>query len=206
MTRKINRNQEILQEAGDQDAPGRGIAGAGKKCRQRQRRYHRKIEQHRGCSRARKSMLHVEHAAIQRHQRDQQQIGKGDAREFDRQMALRRLVGEARRQDAHGLGHEQPGGREQDQLRQKQKRENAIGKQARRRLSALAGDMGIGRHEGGVEGAFGKNRTEMIGQPERDEKRVRHWSRAQDRGQHDVAGKAGQPRKQRVTADGEDAS
>ena len=121
-------------------------------------------------------------------------------------MALRRLVGEARRQDAHGLGHEQPGDREQDYLRQKQKRENTIGKQTCRRLSTLARDMGVGRHEGRVEGAFGKDRAEMIGQSESNEKSIRYRSCAEDRGQHDVAGKAGQPRKQRVTADGEDAS
>ena len=87
----------------------------------------------------------------------------------------------------------------------KQQREDAVGEQLRRRLAALAMDMGIGRHEGGVEGAFGEDRAEMIGQPQRDEKRVGHGPRAEDRREHDVARKTGQPRKQRIAADGEDA-
>ena len=75
-----------------------------------------------------------------------------------------------------------------------------------RRGSALAADVRIGRHEGGVEGALGEDRAEMIGQPKRDEERVRDRPGAQDRRQHDVARKAGEAREQREAADGEDAS
>ena len=57
---------------------------------------------------------------------------------------------------------------------QKQQGEDAVGEQLRRRLAALAMDMRIGRHERRVEGALGENRPEMIGQPQRHEKRVRH--------------------------------
>ena len=151
-------------------------------------------------------MHHIEHAAIQRHQRDQQQIGKGDARQFDREPALLGLIGKAGRQDAHRLRHEQPGHHQQNHLRQKQQREDAIGEQPRRDLAALAVDMGIGRHERGVERALGKDRPEMIGQPERHEKRIRDRAGAENRGEHDVAGEAGQPRKKRIAADGEDTS
>ena len=42
MAREIAGQQEILQEAGDQHAPGRGVAGVGKERRQRQRRHHRR--------------------------------------------------------------------------------------------------------------------------------------------------------------------
>src|SRR5690348_11792200 len=66
-------------------------------------------------------------------------------------------------------------------------------------------DMGIGGYEGGVEGALGEDRAEMVGQTEGDEEGIRNGTRAEDRSQHDVAGKAGQPREQRVGADGEDA-
>ena len=52
-------------------------------------------------------------------------------------------------------------------MRQKQQREDAVGEQPRRGLPALAMDMGIGRDEGGVESAFGKDRTKMVGQPQR---------------------------------------
>ena len=66
--------------------------------------------------------------------------------------------------------------------------------------------MRIGRHEGGVEGPLGKDGAEMVGQPQRHEERVRYGTSAEDRREHDVARKAGQPRKKRVAADGEDAS
>ncbi len=70
---------------------------------------------------------------------------------------------------------------------------------------ALLADAGIGRHEGGVEGAFGEDGAEMIGQAEGDEKGVGRRPGAEDRGQHDVADKAGDPRQQRQPADREDA-
>ena len=73
-------------------------------------------------------------------------------------------------------------------------------------LATLAVDMGVGRHEGGIERALGKDRAEMIGQAKRHEKRVRHRTRAEDRREHDVARKSGQPRKERVAADGEDTT
>ena len=104
------------------------------------------------------------------------------------------------------LRHEQPGDDQQHQLRQKQQGEDAVGKQPRRCLAALAMDMRIGRHERRVEGALGENRPEMIGQPQSHEERVRHRTGAENRGEHDVARKSGQPRNKRKAADGEDTS
>ena len=46
----------------------------------------------------------------------------------------------------------------------------------------------------------------MVRKAERDKERVGHWARAEDRREHDVAGKPGEPRKQGVAADGENAS
>src|SRR3954469_15661113 len=66
--------------------------------------------------------------------------------------------------------------------------------------------VGIGRHEGGVEGALGEDRAKMIGQPERDKECVRDRTGAKNRGEHDVARESGQSRKQRITANSEDAS
>ena len=76
----------------------------------------------------------------------------------------------------------------------------------RRCLAALAMDMRISRHERRVEGALGENRPEVIGQPQSHEERVRHRTGAENRGEHDVARKSGQPRKKRKAADGEDTS
>jgi hypothetical protein len=72
--------------------------------------------------------------------------------------------------------------------------------------SALPVEMRVGRHERRVEGAFGENRAEMIGQPQRHEERIRHRPGAEDRREHDVAREAGQPRKQRIAADGENTT
>ena len=88
----------------------------------------------------------------------------------------------------------------------KSKREHAIGEQLGGIGAALLADARIGRHEGGVEGALGEDRAEMIRQPQRDEERIRDRSGAEHGGQHDVARKAGEPREQRQAADGEDAS
>ena len=139
-------------------------------------------------------MHHIEHATIERHQRDQQQIGKGDPRQLDRELALRRVLGEARRQDAHRLRHERHRHRQQDHLRGEQEREDAVGEQPCRRFAALAMDMGIGRHEGGIEGTFGEDRAEMIGQPQRHEEGVGNRPGTEDRREHDVAREPGDPR------------
>ena len=73
------------------------------------------------------------------------------------------------------------------------------------RGAALLADAGIGRHEGGVEGALGEDGAEMVGQPQRDEKRVGHRPGAQHRRQDDVADEAGHARKQRKAADRQNA-
>ncbi len=72
-----------------------------------------------------------------------------------------------------------------------QQREDAVGEQFCRGF-ALAVQMRIGRHEGGIEGALGEDRAKMIGQPQRHEKRVRDGAGAENRGEHDVARESGQ--------------
>ena len=96
--------------------------------------------------------------------------------------------------------------RKQHNLAREQQREDAVGEQPRGIGAALLAHPRIGRHEGGIERAFGENRAEMVGQPQRDEKSIGDRPRAQHRRQHDVAQKAGDARKQRQAADGEKAS
>ena len=59
---------------------------------------------------------------------------------------------------------------------------------------ALRANARIGGDEGGIERALGENGAEMVGQAEGDEEGVGHRPGAQDRRQHDVAGKAGNAR------------
>ena len=82
---RVECDQPDLEAAGDQHAPGRRVSGGRKEGRERERRHHRQIEQDRRRGRRREALQRIEDAAIERHQRDQQQIGKGDAREIDRE-------------------------------------------------------------------------------------------------------------------------
>ena len=206
MAGKIAGKQEVLQEAGDQDAPRSRVAGVRKERGERQRCHHRDVEKDRGGRGTGKTLHDVQDAAIEGDQRDQQEIGKGDARQFDRLPPLFGVVGEARRKNAHGLRREQPGKGKEHELRDKQQREDAVGEQLGGGFAALAVDMGIGRNKCGVEGPFGKDGAKMIRQAQRHEERIRHRTCAEDRREHDVAGKSGQPRKERVAADGEDTT
>ena len=151
-------------------------------------------------------MHHVEHAAIQRHQRDQQQIRKRDPRQRNRQFAARRIVLEPRRENGDHLRHEPPAPATSRTICAASSSVKMRSANSLRRGFALAVQMRIGRNEGGVEGALGEDGAKMIGQPQRHEKRVRHGAGAENGGEHDVARKSGQPREQRITADGEDAS
>ena len=151
-------------------------------------------------------MHHVEHPAIERHQCDQEQIGKGDSRQLDCNPPLLQVVGEAGRENAHGLRHEQPCQDEQNQLREKQQGEDAIGEQSGRRLAAFTTDMRVGRHERRIECAFRENRPKMIRQAQRHEERIGKRPGAEDRRKHDVAREPSQPGEERVAADGEDTT
>ena len=83
------------------------MAGGREERGERQRRHHRQIEQDRRRRGRGETVQRVEHAAIERHQRDQQQIGKGDAREIDRERETARIAREARRQQRDHAGREQ---------------------------------------------------------------------------------------------------
>src|SRR5205823_3815496 len=109
----------------------------------------------------------------------------------------------ARRQNSHRLWHEQQCDNQQNELRSKRQRKDPIGEQSSRGFALGALDMGISWNKRRVEGALGKNRAEMIRQPEGDKERVRQWTGTQNRRQHDVAGESGQSRQKGKAADGE---
>ena len=93
----------------------------------------------------------------------------------------------ARRQHVDHRRRENKRDRQQHDLARQQQRENAVGEQPGALRPALLANAGIGRHEGGIEGALGEDGAEMVGQPQRHEKGVGRGSGAEDRGQHDVA-------------------
>ena len=99
-------------------------------------------------------------------------------------------------------GRERERDREQHELADQQQREDVVGEQFRDATGAAgAANAGIGRHERRVERALGEDRAEMVGQPQRHEKRIGDRPGAEDGGQHDVAHESGDARQQRETAD-----
>ena len=81
--------------------------------------------------------------------------------------------------------------RQQDDLRQQQQREDLVGEVLRARLRPpVSRTREIGRHIGGVEGAFAEDGAEMIGQAQGDDEGVHHQARAQHAAEHDVAHEA----------------
>ena len=173
---------------------------------QRECRDHRKIEQDRRGRRRSEAAERIEDAAVERHQRHQQEIGKRDARELDRECETAGVIGEAGREQRDHRRREHERERDQDQLAGDQEREHAVGEQSSGIGTALLAGVRISRHERGVEGALGEDRAKVVGNPQRDEEGVGDRPGAEHPRQHDVARKAGKAREQREAADGEDAS
>ena len=166
---------------------------------------HREIEEDRGGSGGSEARERVENAAIEGHERDKQEIWKGDPRELDRQREAAGIGGKSRRQQRDHGGRENERNRQQDHLAREQQREHAIGEASCGIGAALLANARIGGHEGGIEGTFGEDGAEMVGQPQRDEKGIGNRAGAEHGGQHDIARKAGDTRQSRQAADGEDA-
>ena len=181
------------------------MTGGREEHREQQRDHDRQVEQDRRRGGGGEALQGIEDAAVERDQRDQQQIRKGDAGELDRQREALGIAREARRQHVDHRRREQQRHRQQHDLARQQQRENAVGEQCGALRPALLADAGIGRNERGIEGAFGENGAEMVGQPQRHKEGIRRRSRAEDGGEHDVAHKAGDAREQRQPADREDA-
>ena len=134
-----------------------------KKGRERKRDHQRQVEQDRCCRRGGETLQRVENPAVERHQRHQQQIGKRDAGELDRQRKAAGVVREARRQDGNHRRREQQRHCKQHNLACKQDREDAVGKDTCAHRAAVFPYVRIGGDECGVECAFGENGAEMVG-------------------------------------------
>jgi hypothetical protein len=98
LAQRVAANQRRLQHAGDQHTPGRGITGAGEPCGEREGCHHGEVEKDRRRGRSREAMPSIEDAAPQSHQCDEQEIGKRDARQRNRERELLRFARKARRE------------------------------------------------------------------------------------------------------------
>ena len=143
----------------------------------------------------------VQHAAVERGERDEQQVGKGDATELDGHGESRRVVAHAGRQHRHHAGHGQDqqhreGHQHQEQGGLRLAREGeGLGASA---LLKLAGEQ---RHEGRRERALGEQPAEEIRQLERHEEGIGDGAGPEDGRQHDVARESCKPAQQRKAAD-----
>ncbi len=143
----------------------------------------------------------VQQPALQRRQRDEQEIGKGDAREGDDERELAGRGIKPGRDHPHHRRHEDFAEEDKAEQHREQDGKGFLGKVAHRRLAAFGQRPRGQRHEGGAEGAFGEQAAEQVGQPLRDEERVGHRSRPEDRRGQDVADEAEDPAHQRIGTD-----
>ena len=104
------------------------------------------------------------------------------------------LSGSARKPGAITLmtsRHEDLAEENEDEKRRQQHRERILGEKPAPTAAALRGHRaGEKRHEGGGEGAFGKQAAEQIGQALGNEERVGHRAGAEERRGQDIADEA----------------
>src|SRR6185437_1701606 len=180
-----------LREARERQRPGQRFAG--QRPNENQRPDEKDIEQHRRRRRRGEALDRIQNAALQRRQRDEEQIGKGDPRQPDGEREFLRMRAKPRRQYV-----EQPGGREfarqdEEEQRRKQDRHRILGEALGVGLAVLRDHPGKERNERGGERTLGKEAAEEIGEALRDEERVGHRPRAEEGGGQDIPDKAENP-------------
>ena len=136
----------------------------------------------------------VEHAAIERDQRDEQDVDEGDPGQLDRALVAHAAGLETRRHDEDHPGH----GDDREQHERRQHREldrlRLLGEGLGRGPAlALEGAREQG-HEAGVEGALREQPAQEIGQLEGDEEGIRKRAGAEQRRDQDVADEAQEAR------------
>ena len=181
------------------------MAGSRKESRQCKREHERQVEQNWSCCCRCKALQSIEDATVERHQRDQQQVWKRDAGEFDRKRKSFGITRKAWRQHIDHGRRECQRNRQQYDLAREQQCEDAI-----RELSGACGatlfpDARIGRHKGGVECPFREYGAKVVGQAQRDKKGVGNGAGAEHGGQDNVADEAADTRQQRKSADSQNA-
>ena len=162
---------------------------------------HHHVHQDRRGGGQREAAEGVEDAGEERGQRDQDDVGEGDAAVLDGEgEAL--VAGEAARHREHEPGHGDLAGDGEEDEDEAEAGEGVAGEA----LGVLAAFdlLGEERHEGEVEGALGEEAAEHVRQGEGDEEGLRHRAGAEERGHDDVAGEAEHARDERPAADAEE--
>ena len=162
---------------------------------------HHHVHQDRRRRGQREAAERVQHAGEQRRQRDEEDVGKGDAPVLDREREAL-VAGEAARHRQHQPGHGELAEQGEDDEHGGEAGERvageALGVLARLEL------LGEHRHEGEVEGALGEEAAEHVGQREGDQERLRHRAGAEEGRHQDVAQEPEDPAQHRPGADAEE--
>ncbi len=193
----IRQLERQLGKPGDEHAPGqrhdRLIEIGGQEHR---RHDHADVEQHRREAGHREIAVAVQHPRGEGRQRDQHQIGKGDAQQLAGQLHFRRIVMKARREDHHHIGREQHAQCSQPCQNEPEHASRTIHQLFDVRQRALGAVLRQHRHEGLGEGPLGEQPAEEVGDLERDEERIRRRTGAEVAGDHHIAYHAQHARQQ----------
>ncbi|MNT07797.1 hypothetical protein D3C72_1425150 [compost metagenome] len=161
------------------------------------------VEEDRGDRRGEIAVQRIQHARHHRGERHAGEIGEHDRREDDGIAELRRIVGETGgNQVADDERHRQFHGHRQEQKHGEENAEDFLG-EAPRPFHAVRLDLlGKERHEGGIEGALGKEPAKGIGQAEGRVEGIGDRPCAERCRHEGFADEAEQPAAERGAADG----
>ena len=162
---------------------------------------HHHVHQDRRGGRQREAAERVQHAGEERGQRDQDDVGEGDAAVLDREREAL-VAGEAARHREDQPGHQDLAEDGEEDEHEAEARERVAG-EALGILAALD-LLGEHRHEGEVEGALGEEAAEHVRQREGDQEGLRHRAGAEQRRHQDVAGEPEHAARHRPPADREE--
>ena len=195
-----------LHDPGDDGAPGRRVGGLqrvvlGQDRHERHDVYERRIEAVND-----KPPAGGQHAGEQRGDHHARQVGHGDGGEDDGELELRRRAVHRRQArsravaeavDVHDPRHRQLADHRQGDGERRHGRQRVRGVAVRALLALPGQPLGILRHEGRGEGAFGEHAAEQVGELLGAEIGVAGEVGAQLGGDHQVAGQTQEPADQR---------
>ena len=198
--RREDQQAELDHPAeGDRHRQPEGGVGAALR-EEDQRQHHAEVEQRGRKGGSGEARQAVEDAGPQRHQADQDQVGKGDPREVGRKLQL--LARIARNGGDEGR-HDELEDEGEDHQRREEDRKHFFGEFLGFGLAILAlQPLGIEGNEAGRERPFAEQAAEGVGETEGDEKGVRCCRRAHDPAHQHLAREAEDAADQGQPADG----
>src|SRR5450830_1366751 len=185
---QIGQLERELQHAAKKHRPGQHQHRRPEIRRQHQRaKNEAQVEQRRRKCGNGKAAPGIEDAAGERHERDEQQVGKGDAQHRHRELEFLRRGGESGGADVDDPRRgEDADGADRDKDEHEHAR-RSVDQQPGLNLAVPGLVFGQDGHEGLGEGTLGEQAPQQVGNAEGDEKRVRREAGAEQARDHGVA-------------------